>query len=174
MDLLDRFLGHDAWTTRELLLRCRDLTDEQLDRQFPIGPGSLRKTFDHIIYNTEAWTDSMKGLSIRRYPGAAATTIPKLIERLDVAATDFATLARRVQAEGRLDELFADPDDDGTVTMKTFGAGITHVITHSMHHRAQVLNMMRHLGMTNLIEGDVLTWERIRRPDGWPRGARPA
>ena len=28
MDLLDRLLGHDAWTTRLLLQRCGELTDE--------------------------------------------------------------------------------------------------------------------------------------------------
>ena len=49
MDLLDRLLGHDAWTTRELLLRCRGLGDEQLDRTFPIGHGTLRATFEHTV-----------------------------------------------------------------------------------------------------------------------------
>jgi integrase len=37
MDLLDRLLGHDAWTTQQLLVRCQDLTDEQLDREFDMG-----------------------------------------------------------------------------------------------------------------------------------------
>ena len=37
MDLLDRLLGHDAWTTGELLVLCGPLTDEQLDRQFDIA-----------------------------------------------------------------------------------------------------------------------------------------
>ena len=59
MDLLDRLLGHDAWTTRQLLLRCRELTDEQLDRRFDIGDRSLRETFVHIIENMEDWTDRM-------------------------------------------------------------------------------------------------------------------
>ena len=174
MDLLDRFLGHDAWTTRQLLLRCRDLTDEQLDRAFPIGPGSLRATFDHIVYNTEVWTDLMTGLPIPPHPGSAATSIARLIERHDASAARFATVARALQREGKLDELFADTEEDGTIVMKTFGGGIAHVITHSMHHRAQVLNMMRHLGMTDLIEGDVLTWERLHRPGGWPRHPGPS
>ena len=115
-----------------------------------------------------------EGLPIPKHPGAAATSTPRLIERLDAAAAEFARVARRIQSEGRLDELFADPEEDGTIVMKTFGAGIAHTITHSMHHRAQVLNMMRHLGMTNLIEGDVLTWERTHRPDGWPRRTNPS
>ena len=46
--------------------------------------------------------------------------------------------------------------------MKPFGAAIAHVITHSMHHRAQVLNMMRHLGMKDLPEGDVFSWENAQ------------
>lgn len=30
MTILDRLLGHDAWTTRQLLLRCRELSEEQM------------------------------------------------------------------------------------------------------------------------------------------------
>lgn len=34
MDLLDKLLGHDTWTTRQLLLACNSLPDELLDREF--------------------------------------------------------------------------------------------------------------------------------------------
>jgi len=44
VNILDRLLGHDAWTTRQLLLRCRELSDEQLDRQFDIAHRSVRAT----------------------------------------------------------------------------------------------------------------------------------
>ena len=60
MDLLDRLLAHDAWTTRQLLLRSRDLTDAQLDRPFDIGHETLRRTFVHIIGNMEVWTDLLQ------------------------------------------------------------------------------------------------------------------
>ena len=61
MDLLDRLLGHDAWTTRQLLDICSGLTDEQLDRRFDIGHGSVRATLDHVISNMEVWGDLMRG-----------------------------------------------------------------------------------------------------------------
>lgn len=166
MDLLDRLLGHDAWTTRELLLRCRSLTNEQLDRPFPIGHVTLRATFDHVIWNIEVWTDLMCGRPRRLHPGAEAETVPRFIERLDATYAEFAAVARRVQDERRLDDTFADTVETPPV-MKTFGGCIAHVITHSMHHRAQVLNMMRHLGMTDLIEGDVLSWESVHANNGW-------
>lgn len=167
MDLLDRLLGHDAWTTRQLLLQSRTLSDAQLDRTFPIGHGSLRATFEHTVWNIEVWTDLMWGRVVRARPRAEDSTIPRLVERLDAAAADFAAVARRVTDEGRLDEMFADTVETPAV-MYTFGAGIAHVITHSMHHRAQVLNMMRHLGVTDLIEGDVFSWEGAHRTGGWP------
>jgi uncharacterized damage-inducible protein DinB len=166
MDLLDRFLGHDAWTTRELLLRCRGLSDEQLDRTFPIGHGSLRATFVHIIWNMEVWTDLMCERPRRPDPGPAAETIPRLIERLDAVAAEFAAVSRRLQAERRLDDIFYDTVESPPIE-KTFGGAIVHTITHSMHHRAQVLNMMRQLGIKDLIEGDALSWEGSLRPGGW-------
>ena len=49
MDLLDRLLGHDHWMTRELLLRCADLSDDDLDREFELGRRTLRSTLHHII-----------------------------------------------------------------------------------------------------------------------------
>ena len=165
MDLLDRLLGHDAWTTRELLLRCRSLTDEQLDRPFPIGHATLRATFDHVIWNIEVWTDLMCHRPRRSHPGPAAMTISRFIDRLDATYEEFAAIARRMQAEDRLDDTFPDTVETPPV-MKTCGGCIAHVITHSMHHRAQVLNMMRHLGMTDLIEGDVLGWEAVHANKG--------
>ena len=51
MDNLDRLFGHDAWNTRQLLTRSPSLSDEQLDRRFPIGDDSLRYTFENVVRN---------------------------------------------------------------------------------------------------------------------------
>jgi uncharacterized damage-inducible protein DinB len=157
MDILDRLLGHDAWTTRQLLLRCRDLTDEQLDRKFDIGDRSLRQTFQHIIRNMEAWTDLMAERPVRL--GKGNDRVEQLLERLSLAAKDLAEVSRRMRDEGRLDETYVDTLDNPP-TRKSFGGTIIHVITHSMHHRAQALYIMEHLGPTDLPEGDALGWER--------------
>jgi uncharacterized damage-inducible protein DinB len=167
MDILDRLLAHDSSTTRQLLLLCQPLTDDQLDREFAIGLGTLHRTFDHIIWNIEAWTDLMRVRPVRAHP--TGTSIANLIARLDAASADLSALARDIQSMGRLDDLFPDTVDPPPPVWRTFGGGIVHVITHSMHHRAQILNMMRHLGMTDLPEGDALTWEASTRPTGWPR-----
>ena len=86
MDLLDRLLGHDAWTTRELLARCEGLSDEQLDRDFDIGPKTVRRTLAHVIGNVGAWSDLMEGRSLR--PLGTDNRIATLTARLDEAAAD--------------------------------------------------------------------------------------
>ena len=61
MNFVDRLLGHDAWTTRQLLEICAKLPNEQLDREFDIGHRTLRATFDHIIHNMECVVDAHVG-----------------------------------------------------------------------------------------------------------------
>jgi uncharacterized damage-inducible protein DinB len=161
MDLLDRLLGHDSWTTRELLLRSRDLSDDQLDREFDMSHRTLRATFRHIVRNVEAWSDLMTDASVResRAPRQEGQSIPDLIARFDRAAADLAHVARGVARRGAWDELWLDTLDDPQGE-KTYGGAIAHVITHSMHHRAQALHMLRRLGVDDLPEGDVLSWEQ--------------
>jgi uncharacterized damage-inducible protein DinB len=48
---------------------------------------------------------------------------------------------------------------DNTPRLKTFGGAIGHLITHSMHHRAQVMFLMEQVGLKEHVEGDLLSWE---------------
>jgi uncharacterized damage-inducible protein DinB len=160
VDLLERLLAHDAWTTRELLVGCRDLAPAQFIRRFDIGPGSLHDTFEHIIGAMEFWADHIGGRprrpSIRK--DNRTWTPDELVARLAGTAADLGAVARAVVDEGRLEETMQVRD-----RRFTRGSAIAHVVTHGTHHRAQVLNMLRRLGVKELIEGDVITWELARR-----------
>lgn len=160
MDLLDRLLGHDVWTTRRLLLYCRDLSPEQRHQRFDIGHETLHDTLLHMIRNIEVWTDLIYERPVQPDPEPKEITesIDGLIQRLDRAAADFAAIARKLTDEGRLDEYWTDVLDDPP-TQKTYGGAIAHLITHSMHHRNELLHILHRLGVPDLIEGDVLSWE---------------
>jgi uncharacterized damage-inducible protein DinB len=160
VNILDRLLGHDAWSTCQLLLRCQELTDEELDREFDIGHRSVRATLLHVVRNMEVWTDLIGGWSLRPDEGEQplGRSVSGLLRRLDAAAHDLAAVATRIVEEGRLDERFVDYLDKPSC-QKSRGGAIVHVATHSMHHRAQLLYLLRRLGMRDLIEGDVLSWE---------------
>ncbi len=162
MDLLDRLLGHDAWTTRQLLLRCRDLSDEQIHRRFDVGHESVHATLVHVVGNVRIWTDLMAGTPRTVDRSWRGLPVDELIARHHAAAADFATLDRRIRDEGRLDEEWTDTLDDPP-TAKSYGGAIAHVLTHDMHHRGELLHMLHRLGLPDLPEGDVLTWEATLR-----------
>lgn len=155
MDLLDRLLRHDAWTTRLLLDLCASLPAESFDRDFDIGHRTLRATFDHVIHNMEIWSSLMAGESCVRQ---ADQTISGMAQRLSVAEKRFQLIARRVADENRWDHVWEDHLEDPP-REKSYGTGIAHLITHSMHHRAQILYMLRLSGVQSLPEGDVFSWE---------------
>ena len=157
MDILDRLLGHDTWTTRQLLLECQTLPDALLDQEFEIDHKSLRETFIHMIENMEVWTDLLYGREVQDRTG---NTIPELLERLNSVSRDFAQLARTIARENRYDDCFVDTLDNPPA-QKTYGGAIGHVITHNMHHRAQIMFLMERIGLKDHIEGDLLSWESV-------------
>lgn len=161
MNLLDRFLGHDAWTTRQLLAICAELPDEVLDREYDIGHRTLRKTLHHIIDNMEIWSSLMANENVDRTNGDQ--TIAGMVRRVSVAETRLKSIAQRTERLNAWDDLWTDTLDDPP-RKKSFGTAIAHIITHSMHHRAQVLYMLRLSGVTSLPEGDVFSWEAAIRP----------
>ena len=157
MDLLDRLLGHDSWTTRQLLDLAGTLDDKQLDQEFDIGHRTVRRTFAHVIWNIECWTGLMQGKVVRSRP-ASNQSLSMLKERHEVASSEFLQFARKVVDEDRLDHTFWDTLDD-PAKEKSLGGVIVHLATHGMHHRSHLLFMMRRLGVEKLPEGDALSWD---------------
>ena len=108
----------------------------------------------------DVWSGLMAGRirsreDIRRPP----STMEALIERLDRAAAVLTDTARAVADRNGWDETWVDVLDTPAVA-KTYGGAIAHVITHSMHHRAQALWMLKQSGLRDLPEGDVFSWEQ--------------
>jgi len=155
MDLLDRLIGHDTWTTRQLLLACESLPDKLLDMEFDIDHISLRGTFLHMVENLETWTDLLYEREVQRKEGRS---IRELTVRFGNASREFSNLAHQVERENRYDDCFWDTLDNPP-RLKTFGGAIGHVITHNMHHRAQIMFLMEKIGLKEHLEGDLLTWE---------------
>jgi uncharacterized damage-inducible protein DinB len=161
MDLIDRLLVHDDWATTQLLELSRDLTDTQLDQEFDIGLRTLRETFDHLIHNIAFWTTMMAGQPAapnragQRYDRSMAA----LSERHERAYANFATLARRMRDEQRLDEPFVDHWGG----RPTFGGVVIHVVLHNAEHRGEALHILQRLGVADLPELDHALWDQTAR-----------
>jgi uncharacterized damage-inducible protein DinB len=160
---LQILLLHDHWATGQILDTCRALTFEQFHQRFEMGPGSLHDTLTHIIGAMRTWTDTLAGIPLRpRIETDGQRRSPEqLRELLDESA-------RALESESRrrpLDEMVIRTMRDGRTGRFTRGAVLTHVTTHGMHHRAQCLNMLRHLGIKTLPPSSVTEWTWRGEPE---------
>lgn len=153
MHFLDRMLGHDRWTTDQLMELSLGLSDEQLDREMDIGLRTLRMTFDHMLLATETWTGIMIGKPVPWEPRHAS--IVEMRTRHQQAYDQFESVARELVASGRQDETFVDHWD----FPQSYGGTILHVIHHNVQHRGEVLHFLQRLGVEDIPEGDPQEWE---------------
>jgi uncharacterized damage-inducible protein DinB len=155
-DLLQILLSHDRWATLQVLDACATQTAEQFHRAFDIGPGSLHDTLTHLAGATRTWTETLAGWEPRPRPeGDGQRRTPEQIRALlEESWPQFHAEARRRP----LAEMVTRRLRDGRTFQLTRGAAVAQVTTHGMHHRAQCLNMLRHLGVTPLPPSSVAEW----------------
>jgi uncharacterized damage-inducible protein DinB len=152
---LDILLAHDRWATRQIIQACAALPAEKFHQKFEMRPGSLHATIAHLLGSMQEWTD-MLAQREQRPPldaGGVSYSPDQLRTALDELVAERDNLARAHP----LDEMVSR-ERGGKVYSFTRGAVLTHVTTHAMHHRAECLDMLRHLGVNPLPPSSVLEW----------------
>jgi len=147
----------------QLIEASSRLTDDQLDRAFPMGRGSLRKTLLHIWAGEHVW--------LLRWKGQADTPWPD-----ENVPTPVTVIARDLNQTSTGRDVFLDSLDESNLRQLTryldsvagyFQATLTDMIlqglVHSIHHRAQAVNMLRQLGIEPP-EVDYMTTVRLPEP----------
>lgn len=171
-------IAHDAWATRRLLNLCRSLSREQFHHPFDLGLKTLHLTLTHIVGVMRRWTDRIAERPVRpmldAVPGAPSAlgaetkdrTPDDLLSLLDDAERDLKSVIASLRPDGFASLLRLEfPDEQGRMRRHTStkGAALVHLCTHSMHHRAQAIIMLRSLnipGISDQIpETDAMEWQ---------------
>src|ERR1044072_3064564 len=142
---VDLMLAHDPWATRQILDGGAKLTPEQFHQPFDMGPGSLHATTTHILGAIRRWTDILHQRPMRPDLEGPSRTPAELLRALDEVYGEYTAVARAHPLDGLVERPRA-----GKTYQFPRGVVLTHVATHSMHHRAQCLNMLRQLGVKPL------------------------
>lgn len=158
-------LGHNHWATSLLVDSCAALTDEQLHRRFDIGPGTIHDTLRHIIGAMLRWADRIAARPVR--PSIEDSPQPRSVGELrallDQAAVELDTVAREIGAADLWHEPIEFADRDGKRYRFSRAAAMMHVLTHGVHHRAQVVHLRKCLGLPPLgLDLDPVEWECVQ------------
>ena len=153
---------HNHWANGVLLDRCAQLTDEQFNRRFPIGLGSLHDTMNHIIGCLEAWMTRVHGGKPERSPRPQA--VEQFRSRNDASTRAVTELIEHLKQTNTIDRRCVATFESTTGGQVEFhftaSSGLVHALVHGTHHRAQALNMLRHLNLGQpLPELDISDWQ---------------
>ncbi len=137
-------LDYSDWADGRVRDVAAALPEEQLDRRFDIGQGTIRGTLGHLLVAQEWW--------VANWTSAARVAFPPT-ERLAIAELDARWARVRAARSAFLDGL-RDADLLGHVSVRgrsgdrEFPLGVTllQIGQHGTYHRAQLLNMFRHVG----------------------------
>jgi uncharacterized damage-inducible protein DinB len=146
-------LAHDHWANLELYACCRSLSSEQLHQPFQMGTGSIHNNLVHNLGAMRGWTDVLNESEQRPRLEASELSLSEIEEMHERVHTEF-----KQAAFARPLDTVLTPNRNGRVFRFTAGGILTHVTTHSMHHRAQCLNMLRQLGVEQLPMSSVMEW----------------
>lgn len=143
---IESYFAYHDWANERLLRIAATLDDAALDRDFEMGPGSIRKTFLHLMGVEPYWLKNWAGTPALAQPAAPDTTVEQL------KSAWAATAVQRNEFIAQLDE----PQATQVVSMLVGGPPLKfrvldtliQICVHGTHHRAQLVNMMRHSGVT--------------------------
>jgi uncharacterized damage-inducible protein DinB len=153
-DPIDIMLAHNEWATRQILEISATLTPEQFHQKFEIGPGTLHNAVTHVVGAMRTWIEILGGnAEASRLVEGQKRTPAEILALLETSSRELAAEAKRRP----LDEMVSRVREGKTYQF-TRGAVLTHVLTHGVHHRAQCMNMMRHLGIKPLPPMSVTEW----------------
>jgi len=127
-----------------------------------IGMGSLHESFVHLYAAEFAWMSALDGIPAPKFhTGVDFDGLPALLRswsELDerwakyLQLLDDAEMARPVTRTNRAGITFTTPASEV----------LLHTCTHAFYHAAQIVNMLRQLGVAALPETNYITFARER------------
>ncbi len=156
-DAIRRYCQYGNWAMDAILTLSESLSDQELDRKFEMGFGTLRKSLHHVCAVEQWW--------FRNWT-VGASNFPELPQ--DLPMVSFVAIWKKTVSER--DQFLADKSSDAFAHQVTanpggapvhfrLGESVIQLCGHGTHHRAQCVNMLRRLGLT-APPSDYVAWIR--------------
>ncbi|MEQ1827703.1 MAG: DinB family protein [Pirellula sp.] len=154
---LTRYSEYNHWAMEVILEQALGLDDAELNRDFAIGHGTIRKTIQHM-YDAECfWQTCAKSPGSLFPPTPLTTSISEFVDLWGKMADEKRAWIERTEP-GKLGDTIQVNFGAGPMRFR-FSEGILQLSVHGTLHRAQVSNMLRMCGLTPK-SLDYVTWLR--------------
>ena len=172
VELLQRLHQHRAWVNANLLTAAATLSDEQMRSPFPIGQGSIWKSLLHLYAAEYVWLEALLGNEGFLVPGDLPGKIPGNqqgeggITGRDDLRQKWSALEQRWSGylasltPAALAEIVYRKSSSGQRFSTRRSDVLLHVCTHAHYTAAQVINMLRQVGVEKLPETMLISLAR--------------
>ncbi|QEF98274.1 DinB family protein [Stieleria maiorica] len=162
-ELIRRLHQHRMWANGRLIEAADAVSEHALRQPFAIGQGSIWKTLTHLYAAEYVWLAALQGDAQPVAPGDLAGKLPGNQEGDDAATTLQELQSRWSELDGLWRSYLAqltDEELDQRVEKVASLSGkrsairradiLLHVCTHAQYTTAQLINMLRQAGHTDL------------------------
>ena len=167
--LIDVLFTYDSWATRRLLEECRTLTQEQLEQPLGLGHGNLESTLTYLIGSMIFFANRLNRESPQTRPDrdGIPRTPEELLNLFDTANSELRkSIAKTVESHSLTDILNWTDDDMGNIDPSDqipYAVALAQMIDHNIHHRTQITDMFRLLGIDKPMDWHPFEWEETTR-----------
>lgn len=139
-------LEYTDWSNAKLLDGAAGCTDEQLDRDLQIGPGTLRRILLHTYNGEMIWFNRWRGIAENAWPSESENApIASLRTRFETnAGARDAWVASLAPSDSARVQKYRD--SKGSLFEATLGNMLMQGVMHTKHHQAQAVNALKRLG----------------------------
>lgn len=140
-----KLFRYQDWANARIMEMLEGLTDPQLDRDFEMGPGSIRKTLLHM-HDAELWWLENWTLGNRKFPHSPPETSLSDWQKQFLKVSDRRNAFLSELSEDDAQRVVAI-DGGGGESRFRIVESVIQLLGHGVHHRAQLINMLRHSGV---------------------------
>ena len=171
--LIRRLHQHRSWVNEALLATAEELTSDQLQQRFEIGQGSVWRTLTHLFGAEYVWLEGLQGNENPVAPGDVPGKLPgnhegenpitsmaDLCSRWKDLETQWDAYLESLNADSLLEDVYKISSSSGNRSATQRSDILLHVCTHAQYTTAQLMNMLRHLGVKQLPDPMLITMAR--------------
>lgn len=174
---ISRLHEHRRWVNQALLDSAEALSDKQLHQSFSIGQGSVWRSLVHLYAAEYVWLEALLGNESPVLPGDIAGALPgnqqgeggirsleELKQKWNAQEQRWIDYLEQISTE-MLDDLInkrSTSSGKGRVHQTRCEDILLHVCTHAQYTTAQVINMLRQIGIEPLPATMLITLARTQ------------
>ena len=158
--LLITLCDYNVWANKSIMAFLQTLPPEFVDATTLSSFPTIVKTIYHIWDAQVIWLNRLQGISLNTWPSEEYGDNFAGYDLYFIQQSEDILKFVETRSESYFDTTCFYKTMNGKENKTLNGHIILHCMNHSTYHRGQIITMLRNLGITNLVQTDIIIYLR--------------